>query len=456
MLLGEKVANSKGVKYMKNKEKFLRNLIGIVIIIIIIIIILCIILAKQNLSGSNNEPYTKENDDMYINELVSNWEKVKYRDQYYTVETLSERFLTYANDAVNDDTGIKEESQKALYNIMDSKYIEEFGIKSEGELVKKYENLIVPHEEIDIQNMYMIDTSSNSRLFYVDAYLSLAQKDFNFFVKLDALNNTFSIFPQEYLDKHKYSEKSDKVDAGAERIEENEYNKYKMESVSDERMSVVYFNQVKSALVSNAEKAYNMLDEEYRKARFGSKEKFEKYLQDNKTELAKIQLQQYLYKYHDDYNEYVCKDQNGRLYIIQETAINEYKVQLDDYTIPDEEVTKKYLSATTQVKVVNNIDKWFKMLNNRDYEAAFKVLDETFRTQQFGNDVNRFEEYMRANYPGCYEFEQEEYTEETGISIQKLVIQDAGGSRDSYTFEATIYMQINEGTDFVMSFNRIE
>jgi hypothetical protein len=119
-------------------------------------------------------------------------------------------------------------------------------------------------------------------------------------------------------------------------------------------------------------------------------------------------------------------DQYQKLYIFDETNPMEFTLKLDTYTVPTEKFTTTYKSSNEQDKVMMNIDKWVQMLNNRDYTSAYNVLDETYRNNTFGNEV-RFESIMKEILPLHYEIE-----ETTSISV---------------------FMQLNEDLDFVMSFS---
>ena len=157
---------------------------------------------------------------------------------------------------------------------------------------------------------------------------------------------------------------------------------------------------------------------------------------------------------YDGYKEYVCKDQYENLYIFKDTSVMNFKVELDTYTMENSKFTDTYNSSNTEYKVMMNIDKWIQMINCRDYRSAFNVLDETFRTTNFNNDVDKFEEYMRYSFPDHYKVEYGDYSEETGISIKEITLTDITG-KNTDTIEENIYMQLKDGTDFVMSFNLI-
>ena len=42
---------------------------------------------------------------------------------------------------------------------------------------------------------------------------------------------------------------------------------------------------------------------------------------------------------------------------------------------------------------MTNINKYIEMINNKDYTAAYSVLDETFKNNYFGT-VNNLEQYI--------------------------------------------------------------
>ena len=96
-----------------------------------------------------------------------------------------------------------------------------------------------------------------------------------------------------------------------------------------------------------------------------------------------------------------------------------------------------------------NIDRWNSMLKVRDYTNAYNLLDETFRKNNF-DTVEKFENYMRENFPSHYELTYSNYSEENGIKIQEVVFKDMDSDEQK---SLNIIMKLEEGTDFVMSFS---
>ena len=96
------------------------------------------------------------------------------------------------------------------------------------------------------------------------------------------------------------------------------------------------------------------------------------------------------------------------------------------------------------------------MLNNRDYNAAYNVLDETFKQNNFGS-MEKFEEYMREKLPLHYKIDFGKFSNQGQNYVQEITLTDItseGTDLDSTTVTKTIIMKIDENSeDFVMSFD---
>ena len=276
-------------------------------------------------------------------------------------------------------------------------------------------------------------------------------KDIYLIVNLDFKNKTFSIEPLG----DNYKDLSEVTLVKKEgNIEENDQNSYIEQKINNEYISNQYFSLYRRNILTNPEFVYEHMSSDYSEKRFGTIDDFKKYVSDNLSDIQTIQFKQYLVNTYGEYIEYVAKDQYGNLYIFKEKNPMDFELELDDYTLrnEDEEYKQEYESLSDRNKVANNANIWIKMLNNRDYKSAFEVLDETFRTTYFQNNVEVFEQIMREKYPGHYEIEFTDYSEETGIPIITFMMTDISG-KTSIQIEQKIYMQLKEGTDFVMSFN---
>lgn len=431
-----------------NKIKIIKTLI-ILCIIVIFILLICIFSQGNNSKIFNKKVEISESEDIEEhNEENECFKKVKYRYQYYTVQNLVERYIEYINDSLYNSSNIKELSQDALYSIVDKKYLNEYNISSKADLLKKYSNF-KEGEEIVVQKMYVYELETNIKLFLVQAKLALENETIQLIVKMDTTNNTFSIFPSEYVLEKGYSENSTHSDISNNTISKNEYNTYMFSYIGDEEVADEYFNNLKKEISINPSNIYDKLDEEYRKKRFSSKNEFVIYINDNINDFSKIQLQEYKFQQYGDYNEYICIDQFGNEYVFKEYAVNDYTIKLDRYTIKDEEYINTYEKYSEQEKIIVNIDQWIKMLNRRDYKTAYNMLDDTFKNNNFGSE-EKFEQYIMELYPLHYKASYNSISIEGKTYVADVKLNSLVTS--SISKDIKIIMRLEEGTDYVMSF----
>ena len=429
-------------------------IILIIVLIIMLISIIAISMYKNSVGTDENSKFADEEFEKQISyENNENIEKVKNANKYYTVSSLVERYMSYIVDIDSEDEEIRDLVIEAIDDILDDEYKKEFNITKDS-IKQKYKDY-GEEEVVVVDDIYVTEKSASINVFLIYGRRTIDEKDFKLMIKMDSLNNRFSVFPEEYMKKYEYSHNSsgEDIDIDVEEIQEKDFNKFVFENISDERMAVQYFNEFKRNFLSGATKAYGALNEEYRKERFGSFENFKEFVEKEQEYISRIEINGYLVENKNNEKKYICKDQNGNLYIFKELAIEEYEVTLDTYTLEDEEMVAKYNSLDEQGKVMANVSVWIQMLNNRDYKAAYNVLDETFRNDNFGS-LEKFEEYAKKIYSDFYKIEYTNFSYEGKTFIQKVNLTDITEKED-FVIGNTIIMQLKEGTDFVMSFNII-
>ncbi len=443
--------------------KVIKRLIILIIIIILILIFALVILNEKD--GSNNSSNTgvikeDEDGDEIITETL---QEVYTRDYYYIVKNIINNYMDYVIQYNSDtyysraegEVEITEEDRQAyldiIYNFYDKEYMEKNSINENNliEEITQYKNV----DDFEINKMYYQDIGNGATL-YVSQIDLLNESKYTgtsttIAMKIDNYNGTFAIIPGEAYKDVSIGESIQYSDMS---IDKNLYNQYRYKKIDDLQVVEDLYKKYINVMLYNKEQAYDLFDEEYRNKRFGDYDTFSKYVDNNLKEIAETSFEQYLVNTYDGYKEYVCKDQYENLYIFNETAVMDVTMQLDTYTLENQKFTETYNSASQQMKVQMNVDKWMQMLNCRDYKSAFEVLDETFRTTYFQNNVDVFEQIMREKYPGHYEIEFTDYSEETGIPIITFMMTEISG-KNTIQIEQNVYMQLKEGTDFVMSFN---
>lgn len=271
-----------------------------------------------------------------------------------------------------------------------------------------------------------------------------------YLVKLDRENQTFSV---EQLSDDNMEINTIQVSEDNEKIEKNEHNQYIIpDPISPQMVAQRYFSHFKTMLANCPQIVYDKyFTEEYKQKRFGSLENFLNYVQLNKEEISQLIAKEYTLGSENQKQKYIVQDQYGNTYEFLENYTMEYTAKLDTYTIPSEELTKKYNEAEEQQKVSYNTDKIISMINSRDFYQLYNVLDETFKTTNFPT-LQSFEEYLKNYYNDYYTFEitnaitqKDLYVVDVQLSSMKI---------NERTNTIRIIMKLGDNSDFTISFNK--
>ena len=444
-----------------------QGLIGIfIVIMIIIIIVISVIILNMGDSIIRTEELTEteegsgsEEEYDYENETVK---KVTSSLKFYTVSNCIDTYIEklniensayYGYDENDEYTVVisDEEINEYIYSLLSEEYIEqnEITIDNLREKVEVFEeNMIYTSLKM---NVLIQDTIEEYVVygFLTDSSLNFI-KEIYFDVKLDMVNYTFSIEP---ISNDEYSD-IDEIEIINENqeIEENDVNTVSSVTINNEYLCREYLQTYKKIILAWPELAYEYLDDEYKELRFGSYENFTEYITDNYDNLCTLTLSKYEIEVYDGYTQYTCEDINENIYTFTENeAIMDFTVQLDDYTIPTDEFIELYNSATDEKKVQTNIDKFFKMINTKDYNAAYEILNDTFKANNFAT-VDEFKEYAQNNFfDNTTITTVDELTESGGYYVCTITTL-SGISNDAESGKETFIVSLGEGTDFEMSF----
>lgn len=429
-----------------------RKKIIIILLILIMIVALSLLIVVISMKNKNdimdNVEYEYPEQEFYV-------EKVKDVAEFYTVKSIVN---SYENMIINNEN-IK------IYSILNKNYIDENKITTEN--VLDYVDKTELNEENDpfdeikiiIESMLCIKEENNIFTNYYVKGFAIKNNDYstrdeiNIMIKLDSQNNLFSIAPSKYIEQKELTniKEGDQIYIDSEPLESNDYNYFEYRMVTNEEIVWDYFSQYKSNLLyGNMLDSYNMLDLNYREKKFGNYEGFQKYVQNNIINIIKAKIESYQVKTSNNSNRYICLDQYGNYYIFNETAVMEFSLVLDTYTIDLPEFTEKYNSGTDQQKVALNIDKFIQAINTTDYKYAYNCLADSFKNNYFKTQ-EEFETYAKENFYARntvtynqFDMQGEYYTYSITITNQET----------SESINKTFIMELGEGTEFKLSFNR--
>ncbi len=432
-----------------NKIKKSMIILSIIMTILIVVIIVLICVLKANQKELNNETQ------------ISEIERPDYKDneieqfEYSTINGAVTAYIQTANknnslymelkQLQGEEETNKQMNQKII-NMLSKTYIQNNNITIDN--LQDY--ITLENEQLMFVPLKIkILTDENIKTYVVEGFTENIKYESKgkkcFIVNVDYSNQTYSIEPtNKQYDEIK---QADKITS----ISKNEDNVYINKTSSSETKVKDYILLYKKLVLAEPEIAYNYMEEEYRNKRFGSIEKFKEYIENNRETIERISVEQYLTENHDDYTEYVAKDQYSNLYIFDEKNVLDFTFKLDTYTIPTEKFQKTYNSADDQNKVAMNIDKWIQMLNTRDYENAYNVLNETFRNNNWKTE-KEFEKYIKDKLPLHYKVEYTTYSNEKSTYAQTINLTDVT-DENSEKITLNIIMQLKDNYDFVMSFS---
>lgn len=451
------------------KSKIIKIIIALLIVIVVIIAIILGVLKNIDFSQVADLPQEAP-EELEINNVV---EEVSVTNDYFIVRDIVDSYYLYCMRVNIESSDIevyghsisneeleksaqkeRETAQEAIYSMLDTSYINEFNITKEN-IQQKFG--IQNEVETVIETMYVVQNSLNVSTYFVSGTCidtEASQKtEFSCAVSLDMLNNTFSICPQEYLQKHGYSEVKvgDSIDINIESIENKNYNTFEYKFIEDNTIAMEYFNNYKYTMLYNVDKAYEMLDKTYREKRFGSLEEYKKYVQENYNSLSKCVVSKYQVEEVSGAKNYVCLDNFENYYVFKQNNISNYTLTLDTYTIESEKFTKEYNSATISTKVQMNIDKFIQMINAKDYRNSYNLLYDGFKNNYFQTE-EAYKQYMRSNLFEYNTVTYDKFSNEGETYIYELTVSDKTGA-STETKKLTVIMKLMEGTNFVMSFS---
>ena len=116
-----------------------------------------------------------------------------------------------------------------------------------------------------------------------------------------------------------------------EYLKNYEVNEYIPTYISDEDMAKIYLNDYVHTMYSDIEKAYLLLDKEYREKKFGNITNYEIYV--NSLTYSSYKLEKFYVDSINGYKIFGVYDTNNNLFIFKTDGVMQYTVYLDDYTV---------------------------------------------------------------------------------------------------------------------------
>lgn len=368
---------------------------------------------------------------------------------------------------------IELENAEISLSLLDETYIKENQIDSNN--IENYVSQYKEKESYRTKEMYE-QTEENYATYWVKARID--QKDTFFQVAIDENNQTFSIMPITQKQYQKaINQKESENNSRKKEINKKVYNVVANQKLSEDKIAKLYYDDFLKTMLYDQEEAYQLLDSDYREKRFQTEESFKNYIEENREKLAQIYeietlddrsyenydeyyalkqkyqdlgVKTYLKEDYEEYTRYICADIYENYYIFYITIPGEYKVIYDNHTIDLPEFIKKYNGANNQIKMGMNVEKFLDAINTKDYTYAYEVLAKSFKDNYYPTQ-EEFENTIKQDLFEHNNIEYGQYTEEGNLLVYEVIVKDQTNEENNK--KMTIVMQLQEGTNFVMSFN---
>lgn len=313
------------------------------IVIIVLVVLFCLIIffinartskdITDNTIDSSNENTTEVRNELeydfgtdeYREATKMELQKVQGMTEYYTVLNCINKFYVYYSSIYDSTSEISPEaSMSKIYKLLDESYIKEYNVTEES--LKNKLNPISIDVEVNVEDMLYATMYENISVYLVSGQirdrLTNNYNDFNIMVVLDSNNYTFSLYLDDYIKKYGYN----KLKEGDEfaynyssGITNNEMNGYVNSKVKYAEYVEDMMEQIREYMLYQPEKAYELLEDEFKKENFSSYDKFEKFIEDNKKEIFTLTYGSYTLEHVDGMVAYRCIDKTNKFTILIQT-----------------------------------------------------------------------------------------------------------------------------------------
>lgn len=440
--------------------KTIKKFIVVICIMIVILIIALLLISSSNKNNTNNNIVENEVQEEniftdfesipYEFEIENKWQKVSSISDYFTISSIYNNYIYM----------IGEKNYEKLYNILNEKYISEFNVTKDN-LINKFKIPLIENSYQNYQGIIaeMISAQADElQTFYIVKGKTRRTEPSEMFevtimIGLDEKNKTYTIYPEEYINKKGYNliKEGKELNIEFNEITPNNYNKYSKVTKKDNEIAEQYFRDWKEIIQYYPEYAYQMLDPEYSAKRFGTYEEFKKYLDLNKQRIALSSINEYKTLSNVNYTDYVCSDKYNNIYRFRKNA-NEvtFTAFLDNYTIVTEDDSNEYKEGTDEEKAKTCVTQIRDMLNSKDYNAIYNKLNQKFRENNFEN-IEKFENYINSNLYNLNKLKIVEYSQETEYCTINCTVSNLLDSTEEK--EIIFVIKLLEDDTFEISFN---
>ncbi len=233
-------------------------------------------------------------------------------------------------------------------------------------------------------------------------------------------------------------------------ITQNYTGEFLQEDITNNNIVKRYFEYYKLLILSKPEKAYSLIDEEYKEIRFENYDNFYKYIDENKEIFNNMEFNKYQINYYDDYTQYVALSDNGNYYIFNINKVMDFSVFLDQYIVDLPQFITKYENSDVRIKVALNINKFIMGINDKNYNYINILLADSFKNANSITNNIELERFITNNFYSKNDIEFLTFDEQGSYYIYTANLKDKNGNEEK---TIKLVVKLEEGTKFKISFS---
>ncbi len=423
----------------KKKRKIIFAIICSFILLVIIILILIMKLKDNSdtyIDENGNVVKIEPEGDADADVMYYEKEKLKNAVYFFNIESYINSYL-YA---------IKLGNTLEIMNVLNEGFINENNLTEANvieNIEKNYDFIALEMYETrdDSLYSYVVGGTINDGIYNIKKY---------YIFNLDLENYTYDITP--LYNKNYNNIEEIEIKNKLSSIKENNHNKFEFKKFNNESIGSKYITYYTELQKNNPEKAYAMLDNEYKEIRFQNNyNNFLYYItqmkNNNKLDTS---LKSVLEESYNSKEAYIIKTEKDNRYTIIEDSPMEFTIILDDYSIITETFKNKYKNSTESKKIATNVDKVMKMINTYDYVGLYNLLDDEDKNSKFTN-INMLVNYISENFYNSNIYEIKSIKLQNNIYISEIKVYKENEQESEYN-NNKILIKLGEDTNFTILF----
>ena len=289
------------------------------IIIIAIIIIVNVMDNRNDYSNSYSDTELREADIELINSKNNKLQKIEGYATLNLVRNCVQKFYLYYN-GISDPNNIDDFYKEATYNLLSLDYINNFGITQENitSNIEYIENFKIELYEVYSLSKYEENPEDFELVtaYFVKGVIRNTETydgiDFNMILTLDNTTSSFEVYLGDYLAGVDFNSLREGEEINfdiPQTVENRNYNKFSPSSTTIEDIAEYRFDNVKTILLYDFNRAYEYLNEQAKSNEFKTIDEFKSFIDSNKNNLYFMLFSTYEIRYEDGVMILDCYDQ---------------------------------------------------------------------------------------------------------------------------------------------------